>query len=112
MTLHIHPQAYAEAVDAADRYESELVGLGDRFTDTVIASLRQIEQFPRRFAKLESFQVDAEIRRVLLSKFPYLVIYEVFPDMVHVLAIAHSSRRPDYWIQRRGDSSEASISHS
>jgi toxin ParE1/3/4 len=101
VTFLIHPQARAEAVAAAGFYEAEQAGLGEKFTDVVNASFRQIEQLPRRFAKLETVQPDAEIRRVLLPKFPYLVVYEVLPDKVNVLAVAHSSRRPDYWIDRR-----------
>jgi hypothetical protein len=62
---------------------------------------RQIEQHPRRFAKLETTQLEGEIRRSLLRRFPYLVIYEVHPDIIDVLAVAHASRLPDYWADRR-----------
>jgi hypothetical protein len=36
----------------------------------------------------------------LLRRFPYVVIYEVRPDLIEVLAIAHASQAHDYWLTR------------
>jgi len=103
--FRIHEQARAEAIEAAERYAIERTGLGDKFTDYVNSTLQKIERSPHRFAKLETVKIEGEIRRVLLPKFPYLVIYEVHDDLVNVLAVAHASRRPDYWTDRRRSSS-------
>jgi plasmid stabilization system protein ParE len=75
--------------------------LARRLRKLVEDAFRQIEQHPRRFAKLETIPFEGEIRRFLLRKFPYLVIYEIHPDLVEVLAVAHASRMPDYWVDRR-----------
>jgi hypothetical protein len=32
--------------------------------------------------------------------FPYSVVYRVHRDDIYVIAVAHSSRRPDYWRHR------------
>ncbi len=37
------------------------------------------------------------VRRALASRFPYAVFFDVEPERVVVMAIAHSSRRPGYW---------------
>ena len=37
------------------------------------------------------------LRRVLLRKFPYAVIYTVRPDHTLVLAVMRCSQHPDYW---------------
>jgi hypothetical protein len=41
----------------------------------------------------------------LLSAFPFAIAYLIQPerDRVVVLAIAHASRHPDYWINRLDD---------
>lgn len=104
MRFELHPLADGEAMEAAHWYENERTGLGDVFLDRLHECYRKIERSPHRFAKLETVQVEGEIRRVLLPKFPYIVIYEVLPDLVNVLAVAHASRRPDYWIKRRSPS--------
>jgi plasmid stabilization system protein ParE len=105
VTFRIHEEARAELVDAADYYEREQAGLGAEFTTLADDALRKIEKTPRRFAKLETIRFKAEIRRCLLTKFPYLVIYELESELVHVLAVAHASRRPNYWLKRRSKDS-------
>ena len=105
MKFRIHEEARAELIEAADYYEREQSGLGAEFTTFADDALRKIEQTPRRFAKLETIRLKAEIRRCLLPKFPYIVIYEVEGDLVHVLAVAHASRRPNYWLKRRKERS-------
>ncbi len=53
----------------------------------------EIRRAPRRWAS----GID-NTRRFLLRCFPFVVIYrERTPELVQVLAIAHTSRRPGYW---------------
>lgn len=41
-------------------------------------------------------------RRLLLDRFPYVLIYRPLPGGgVRVLAVAHGRRRPGYWRHRR-----------
>ena len=101
MTFRVHKDARAEAVESADYYERQQAGLGAQFTDVVEVHLAKIKHTPQRFAKLETTRLKADIRRCLLPRFPYLIIYEIVDDHIHVLAVAHASRRPDYWIKRR-----------
>lgn len=44
---------------------------------------------------------DEGIRRVVVNRFPYVVIYELVDLEIRILAIAHSRRREDYWRDRR-----------
>jgi plasmid stabilization system protein ParE len=39
-------------------------------------------------------------RRKVFTRFPYAVIYDVLPDRVGVIAVAHHSRDPEYWVER------------
>jgi plasmid stabilization system protein ParE len=39
-------------------------------------------------------------RRKVFSRFPFSVIYDVLPDRVGVIAVAHHSRDPEYWLDR------------
>ena len=103
MKFRTHNRAAAEALDAATWYEKRQAGLGRAFTERVDQALQAIREAPRRFARLETADFDGEVRRVLLSRFPYLVIYEICDDTVTVLAVAHASRSPDYWLERRTD---------
>jgi len=44
--------------------------------------------------------IEPDIRRCLVKKFPFSVIYSVQGDVVYVIAIAHGSREPGYWKHR------------
>lgn len=41
-----------------------------------------------------------QFRRYRLNRFPYGLIYVVDTDEIVILAVAHHSRRPDYWRDR------------
>ncbi len=40
------------------------------------------------------------IHKCLLLRFPYKILYAVESGTIVVLAIAHSHRKPDYWLDR------------
>jgi len=40
------------------------------------------------------------IRRVLLQRFPFAVVYQVEPELILIVAVAHQRRRPGYWRDR------------
>jgi hypothetical protein len=37
---------------------------------------------------------------MLVRRFPYAVVYDVLPDAVIIIAVAHQRRKPGYWIRR------------
>lgn len=39
-------------------------------------------------------------RFIVLRTFPYVVHFQILPDCVQIVAIAHSRRHPDYWHSR------------
>jgi toxin ParE1/3/4 len=40
------------------------------------------------------------IRRYAIQRFPYLTFYTELEEVIWVIAIAHSNRKPNYWKQR------------
>lgn len=40
-------------------------------------------------------------RQLLLQRFPYKIVYRVRAHDLAVVAIAHTSRRPEYWKDRQ-----------
>ena len=46
-------------------------------------------------------RVDAQpIRQAHLRTYPYRIVFIETPDSIRVLAVAHTSRRPGYWLGR------------
>ncbi|MBA2433105.1 MAG: type II toxin-antitoxin system RelE/ParE family toxin [Chthoniobacterales bacterium] len=44
--------------------------------------------------------VHREARLGLIKRFPYLVIYRVFPNFISVVAVMHGQRHPRRWQAR------------
>lgn len=70
-------------------------GLGRRFFAEVRRAERLIAQFPE-----SAKEIQPGIRKRLLRTFRHSLIYSVEQDGLLILAVAHQSRRPEYWIGR------------
>lgn len=90
-----HEDARAEFAEAAHYYEDRVPGLGSAFTDDVEQGLEIIALNPK-----SSERVSDNLRRKVLLRFPYSLIYAEEPDRIRVLAVAHHKRRPEYWRYR------------
>ena len=87
--------AKQELDDATLHYEIELQGLGKRFREEVRKAAKRIARFP------EAWSIErGEVRKCLLHKFPYKLLYSIEEDHIFVIAVAHQHRKPDYWIER------------
>ncbi|MBI2894035.1 MAG: type II toxin-antitoxin system RelE/ParE family toxin [Deltaproteobacteria bacterium] len=96
-----HPEARAELVGATDWYG----GCPDVSTDfaaAVQAAIERIVRFPRAYARWPGVE-NAEVRRCVLRRFPFVIVYAIESDEIVVLAIAHTSREPGYWARRLQD---------
>jgi len=100
MLPQILSAAVDEGVEVAAWYARERSSLANDFVTVLAERLEEIQQSPRRFALLETVKTGREIRRVLLARFPYLVVFEIVRDKPIVLAIMHTSRDPNYWLER------------
>ncbi len=100
MSFRVLTPAREELVAAAEWYESKTEGLGIDFIDVVEKELAAIESDPYSFPLWELNVLDAEIRRVFLQRFGFLIYYQVIQDEVIVLTICHGSRNDESWIKR------------
>ena len=90
--------ASEELADAVRWYESRRRGLGRAFYGAVVAALESIAAHPE--IGTTAFD-ELDIRRVLVPRFPYQVIYRLGSRTISVLAFAHLKRRPGFWKHRR-----------
>jgi hypothetical protein len=99
LRLRIRRDAELELLQAARWYNLQRDGLGNEFLEEVDLALADIAESPRHWP-LSTDRHDAEIRRALLTRFPYAIPFMIVGDEIIVLAIAHMSRKPGYWIGR------------
>ena len=93
--VEFHPEAQNEFLSAAQFYEDQTQGLGLDFTLTVQRTYERVLAYPASGAPFGRL-----LRRVLVPKFPYGLLYRVEPDRVYIIAVMHLHRRPGYWRSR------------
>ena len=95
LTIDYHPEAVAELVEAAQFYEERRVGFGARFLTAVESA--QIRILDNPFIG----RIDLEgARRLSVPRFPCLLNYRQKGKQIIILAVAHTSRKPGYWVAR------------
>ena len=94
----MHPEARRELFEAIDYYNDIEPGLGASFLEEIEAAIVLVEKFPSL-----GVEIGNGIRRCLVRRFPYAVLYSVEADRVLILAIMHTRRKPGYWASRRSE---------
>jgi plasmid stabilization system protein ParE len=87
--------AERDIAEAYDWYERRRPGLGEDFLLCVEMALELIGQRPRSFPV-----VCRTARRVLVHRFPYLILFVEKPDHISVVGVFHTSRNPKHWEDR------------
>lgn len=89
------PGAEHEMLETARFYESKKPGLGRDFLDEVERTITSAEKRPYLGARHSD-----NIRRRILRRFPFGVLYAVEPDRIIIVAVMHLHRYPGYWRDR------------
>jgi toxin ParE1/3/4 len=91
----LHPDAERELWHAIDFYESILAGLGLDCEAEIRHAFAAIEEFPETCP-----QRSYGTRVKLLKRFPFAIYYLEAPEMIWMIALAPTSRKPYYWHKR------------
>ena len=89
--------ASAELTDAIRWYEQLRPGLGGELFDAITATIDVIRTHPEIGAPRATRRPS---RQLLVTGFPYNIVYRLRDDDIYVVAVAHTSRRPNYWKHR------------
>jgi hypothetical protein len=95
MIVQIAEEAAREFAASVLHYESKELALGIRFRNQVASVVDRIQQNPELIPLR-----PRGYRRVNLRAFPYYVAFIIEGDIIWIVAIAHVSARPEYWIGR------------
>jgi plasmid stabilization system protein ParE len=96
MSFSFHPEAEKEFNDAIEYYEDLEPGLGYDFALEVHSAIKRSVDFPKAWAGL-----DGDVRRSLVRRFPYGILYSEEKDGIFVVAVMHLHREPGYWKRRK-----------
>ncbi len=96
-------EATEELADAAAWYEARQPGLATKLLEEFERILVQISSRPQSFPRLRDTAPDLGIRRAVLPRFPYALVFLELADEIRVVAVAHAKRQPGYWLDRVTD---------
>jgi toxin ParE1/3/4 len=96
MEYVFHDAARQEFLDSAAYYESKVPGLGERFIVEINRCIELLLDTPEI-----GTPISEKLRRhVIDDSFPFAVVYAVIGNLLFIVAVAHNSRRPNYWKKR------------
>src|SRR5437867_5797060 len=93
--VSFHRLAERELNDAALYYAHESPGLGIAFLNEVAAYVESIVKNPNA-----GTQIRGQVRRRLLRRFPYGILFFPSGSRHTIFAIMNLKRRPTYWVGR------------
>lgn len=95
MKLRFLILAQRELDEAVAWYNEQAAGSGQEFLDELDRVVRRAVTFP-----MSCPEIEPGVRRCLLARFPYGLIYGVDRKTIVVIAVSHLHREPRYWVGR------------
>lgn len=89
MTLKLHPLAENDLIIALNYYFEISPKLEKKFLTQVDKQFSDILNSPN----LYQYETETS-QKVVIKKFPYIIIYERYEDIIMILAIFHTKQNP------------------
>lgn len=89
MDIKLHPKAEKDLQEALNYYHRIDTNLKEKFIYCLDLTFNKILNFPN----LYPYETKTS-QKVLMDKFPYIIIYEQYKNIIMILAIFHTSRNP------------------
>jgi plasmid stabilization system protein ParE len=93
--LLFRPEARTEILEAQSWYDARVPGLGTEFALAVAAGAAAISRFPDAYPL-----VHGRVRKAVLRRFPYALLYVVDGGSILIIACYHHRRDPRGWQSR------------
>ena len=94
--VSFHKDAELELNDSTEYYVSRVKGLGVSFIVVAECADKQIRENPEF-----NQRIFKSIRRKVLWRFLFSIMYSITDNSIRILAIANQKRRPFYWRSRK-----------
>ncbi len=95
MKVRFLSPAEIEMLEASAYYENQAINLGDDFLTIIEEAVNDIGEHPLTWP-----EIDKGVRRRLVRRFPYSILYVIHANEIFVVAIMHQKQKPNYWIER------------
>ncbi len=82
-------KALKEMYSAYWWYENEKIGLGDLFLEKINSSIVTLKANPNAYQLIYK-----KFHHIPLIKFPFVLIYKIYPKEIVIFAVFHTKRSP------------------
>ncbi|HUS34407.1 MAG TPA: type II toxin-antitoxin system RelE/ParE family toxin [Verrucomicrobiae bacterium] len=89
--------------DAVEWYENKQAGLGERFGIAISSAIERIIYEPELFRATSYRMSGHAVRRLIVTRFPFVIYFCATSEEVVIVAIFHSSRDPRQILERGED---------
>ena len=89
--LEVQSEAIIDIQEAFEWYESLREGLGFEFIEEVESGYENICKHPQYYTA-----INEHFRRLKISRFPFIIIYEIEKNVVIINTVRHGSRKPKF----------------
>lgn len=100
LRLRFDDESLTEIRGAAHWYDRQRRGLGDEFLEALELRLNELRDSPALAGRVPHAPPDVPVRRVLLTRFPYAIVFLETDEEIRVIAVVHGKRKPGYWLRR------------
>jgi len=97
LTWRFHEEATVEFDEAADYYLEGALEVGYHFISVFDAGVDRIRRMP---FLAPTWPGRPDVRRLVLPRFPYSIVYTLERGEILIVAVAHAKRQPGYWLGR------------
>lgn len=95
LSVYLRPEAEQDIEEAASWYEKQMAGLGNKFLDEILITLKRVAELPSLYPV-----VHRNTLRALTHRFPFGIYYLIEGERVVVVAVMHGSQNPTRWKKR------------
>ncbi len=97
MRISFNPEALAEAEEATHWYRDNG---GSSPSRAFTQELKRVVRLAAEQSGVGNAGLHGTVR-LYFKRFPYTLVFRIQGESFRVIAIAHQSRRPRYWVERR-----------
>lgn len=95
MNVRFLAPAEIEMFEAAAYYELQVPTLGENFLDIIENAIDGIVEHSETCP-----EINKGIRKLVVRRFPFSILYQIFNNEIIVVAIMHHKQKPRYWVNR------------
>ena len=106
-SVRVLEAAAAEAAEAAAWYEDQRRGLGGEFRAEFKVAVDRLRESVVPGRSWPGLLGQRGVKRLLMRRFPFSVVFVAVGEGAVVLAIAHHRKKPNYWRDRLGKANDA-----